>query len=444
MSKGAYQPLGSVVRLIGERSAGLKDPSKPYVGLEHIRPGGGSLVGLGIAEDSVSLNSSFHAGDVLFGKLRPRLRKSVQVSFEGYCSTDILVLRPSELTHPCFAGYLLQTDTVFDEAIRTEEGTKMPRCSWNTLRKLEVFVPTITQQVSITEILGSLDSAIEQTEALMAKMQQVKAGLMHDILTRGILPNGQLRPSREEAPQLYKESPLGWIPMEWERSTLGQCIVGSFQNGLYKSNARYGEVGIPIVRIDSFYDGKISDINRLKRLELTPSEMRLYRLKEGDLLVNRVNSIEYVGKSALVRSVPEPVVFESNIMRCCVDRERVLPDFLVHWLCSSQGRQHLRARAKNAIAQASINQVDVCSLHVSLPCKTEQSRISERLNHSDSTMQAEIEGRDKLLRLRSGLMHDLLTGRVRIPESMLKKAAAAEVAEETFEKKAMKRSAIRR
>ena len=57
---------------------------------------------------------------------------------------------------------------------------------------------------------------IEQTETLIAKYQQIKAGLMHDLFTRGVTPDGKLRPTRAEAPQLYQESPLGWIPKEWE------------------------------------------------------------------------------------------------------------------------------------------------------------------------------------------------------------------------------------
>ena len=81
--------------------------------------------------------------------------------------------------------------------------------------RFEVLIAPEPQQRRIAEILSTLDEAIEQTEALIAKMQQVKAGLMHDLFTRGVTPNGRLRPTREQAPGLYKESPIGWIPREW-------------------------------------------------------------------------------------------------------------------------------------------------------------------------------------------------------------------------------------
>ena len=80
----------------------------------------------------------------------------------------------------------------------------------------EIFIPNPQTQHHVAEILSTIDEAIEQTEALIAKTQQIKAGMMHDLFTRGVTPDGHLRPPHEEAPQLYKESPLGWLPKEWE------------------------------------------------------------------------------------------------------------------------------------------------------------------------------------------------------------------------------------
>lgn len=76
-------------------------------------------------------------------------------------------------------------------------------------------MPPFGEQQRIADILSTIDEAIEQTEALIAKTQQIKAGLIEDLFTRGVSPDGQLRPPYEEAPVIYKESPLGWIPKEW-------------------------------------------------------------------------------------------------------------------------------------------------------------------------------------------------------------------------------------
>ena len=93
MSEQNCQPLETLVSLSTEKVVGNKDKSMPYVGLEHMSSGRSALLAVGSTGDSVSTNNVFRAGDTLFGKLRPQLRKCVRVSFDGYCSTDILVLR---------------------------------------------------------------------------------------------------------------------------------------------------------------------------------------------------------------------------------------------------------------------------------------------------------------------------------------------------------------
>jgi type I restriction enzyme S subunit len=86
----------------------------------------------------------------------------------------------------------------------------------SVIRKL-YSVPVLSKpvQLKITEILATLDTAIEKTESLIAKYQQIKAGLMYDLFTRGVTADGKLRPPRQQAPELYQETSIGWIPQEW-------------------------------------------------------------------------------------------------------------------------------------------------------------------------------------------------------------------------------------
>ena len=139
MSEQNPQPLEMLVSLVTEKVAGDKDNSMPYVGLEHMPSDGSTLLAVGSAGDSVSTNNVFRTGDTLFGKLRPQLRKCVRVSFDGYCSTDILVLRANSGSCSEYGSKLLQSEFVFTEAIRTEEGTKMPRTSWRAVKDVQVF-----------------------------------------------------------------------------------------------------------------------------------------------------------------------------------------------------------------------------------------------------------------------------------------------------------------
>src|SRR2546422_105242 len=82
-------------------------------------------------------------------------------------------------------------------------------------------------------------------------------------------------------------------PKNWPVSPLGELLVSGPQNGLYKHSSSYGK-GTPILRIDAFYDGVITDVRSLKRLEVTQEELSKYQLNDGDIVINRVNSPEYL------------------------------------------------------------------------------------------------------------------------------------------------------
>jgi type I restriction enzyme S subunit len=106
---------------------------------------------------------------------------------------------------------------------------------------------------------------------------------------------------------------------------------------------------------------------------------------------------------------------ESNIMRLSLSRDLILPQYAILALCSPRAMQHFHTRAKNAVAQTSINQEDVQSCRISYPTDlSEQRRIIDAVNRFNARIKTEEACRDKLKLQKRGLMHDLLTGRVRV------------------------------
>ena len=158
-------------------------------------------------------------------------------------------------------------------------------------------------------------------------------------------------------------------PMEWPVEALGDVLSVEPQNGLYKPQSDYVQdgTGIPILRIDAFYDGKVNDFSRLKRLNCTDTERSRYLLMENDIVINRVNSLEYLGKCAWITGLIEPTVFESNMMRFHVDESRIDPCYMTRLLCSTFIYKQILNRAKKAVNQASINQGDVQSFKILVP-----------------------------------------------------------------------------
>jgi len=167
-------------------------------------------------------------------------------------------------------------------------------------------------------------------------------------------------------------------PKSWRTGTLGDLIEGP-ENGLYRPASDYG-TGTPIVRIDSFYDGEITAIEALKRVRLSEDAVAKYALQQDDILINRVNSREFLGKSAVVPTLKEPTVFESNMMRLRVDMQVVHPRYLVSLLQTPYFKRQVLRRTKDAVNQASINQDDVRSFEIRIPPLELQNRFVSLLD----------------------------------------------------------------
>ena len=181
------------------------------------------------------------------------------------------------------------------------------------------------------------------------------------------------------------------------------------QNGLYKPSTDYGE-GTQILRIDSFYDGKISNIKKLKRLNCTPEEIKKYGLNIGEVLINRVNSLEYLGKCGLVETLFEPTVFESNIMRLKLKKSTVNPEYLTSFLCTQFIKNQILQKAKKAVNQASINQADVKSLKILLPPIQLQNNYSFIIKQIERTKQSQKQSSLEINNLFDALMQKAFTG----------------------------------
>lgn len=167
-------------------------------------------------------------------------------------------------------------------------------------------------------------------------------------------------------------------PKQFPCVLLGSIMTVMPQNGLYKPQSAYvqDKFGTPILRIDGFYNGKVTDFNNLKRLCCTDFEKERYLLVENDIVINRVNSIEYLGKCARISGLQEDTVFESNMMRFHLDDSKVNSIYITTVLCSQYIYRQILTRAKKAVNQASINQGDVQSLNVVVPPLSLQNQFA--------------------------------------------------------------------
>lgn len=193
---------------------------------------------------------------------------------------------------------------------------------------------------------------------------------------------------------------------DWPVCTLKELVSIEPQNGLYKPQSAYVQdgSGFPIVRIDAFYDGRITNFSALKRLECSESEVQRYLLQENDIVINRVNSIEYLGKCAHIKGLLEETVFESNMMRLHLDDTVMNAVFATKLLCSQYIYKQIMVRAKKAVNQASINQQDVLSFRMFVPPLELQEQFAAFVEQADKSKVAVQKALDETQLLFDSLM----------------------------------------
>lgn len=335
-------------------------------------------------------------------------------------NSGIFLLRCSDGTYDHRFLYHLLNSPVFEKFLRQNlSGSTINHLYQNVFERFLFPIPKIKLQRRIAKILSTLDEAIEQTEALIAKMQQVKAGLMHDLFTRGVTPDGRLRPTREQAPELYKESPLGWIPKEWDCLTVDQLLAktacpmrsGPFGSALLKDELV--EEGIPLLGIDNILAERfVPNFHRFVS-ERKFQELIRYSVFPRNVIITIMGT---VGRCCVVPDDITKALSSKHLWTMTFDTERVLPELVCWQLNHASWVKDWFARHSQGAVMEAIQSSTLRTLKLPVPAMEEQKRILDCYLECFLRIEAEDEHLAKLRQQKTGLMHDLLAGRVRVPE----------------------------
>ncbi|EIS3742616.1 restriction endonuclease subunit S [Aeromonas hydrophila] len=277
---------------------------------------------------------------------------------------------------------------------------------------LELQVKTYLErsvQTQIASILKSVDQQIALTLSQIEKMTLLKKGMMADLFSRGIDPTtGHLRPSFHDAPEFYYHTPLGPAPKGWEYGLLKR-FVRAAEYGI-STSLNEDVTGIPVLRMNNIQNNRF-DVTDLKYTK-DPDAYRL-RLKKGDVLYNRTNSMEHVGKTAVWREELDECSFASYLVRLNLHEDLLKPEYFAHWMSQESSQNALRAFATPAVQQVNINPTNLQRVEICCPSDPhEQDLIVERIDALDDNIAAESANLIKLQDQKAGLMRDLLTGMV--------------------------------
>lgn len=289
--------------------------------------------------------------------------------------------------------------------------TTVKHLSIKDIVKAESKLPCIVAQRKIGKILSTIDQTIEKTEALIAKYQLIKAGLMHDLFTRGIGVDGKLRPPRAQAPELYYETEIGWIPKDWEVKNCGDAfeIDSGITLGLHrrpKNNAR------PYLRVANVHKEKIK-MQDISYLEADCQDNERYALKSFDLLIVEGHaSVQQIGRCAIVDNNAEGMLFQNHLFR--LKAQDTLAYFGMYMLNSYIARQYWESNCSTSSGLNTINKTMLRNMPVLIPHLEEQEVIVEKIDTIVRKIDNEQQFCHKLNSKKQGLMHDLLTGKITV------------------------------
>ena len=342
------------------------------------------------------------SGDVLISVRAPV--GAVNIADQSYCIGRGLAAIRVRGVEPSLAAHLIASQAA--ALRRVAQGTTFEAISKKDLVALKLRMPPLDELPVIAQILNTLDTAISETEALIDKLKAVKQGLLHDLLTRGIDANGQLRPPQSEAPQLYKESPLGWIPREWEVLRLDTVAARGSGHTPSKDVLSYWNGGVKWVsladshRLDQIYIHETD--KEISELGIANSSAVLH--PEGTVILSRDAGI---GKSAILGC--DMAVSQHFMAWRCGEKLNNL--FLYFYL------QREKPKFEAIAIGSTIKTIGLPffkSYEVAVPPRREQDQAAAILMETEQDLAAHDAELEKLRQQKIGLMDDLLTGRVRV------------------------------
>lgn len=356
--------FGDIAQNIAVRIDPAEATTDVYVGLEHLDPETLHLRQWGHPSDVTGQKLVFKKGDVIFGRRRAYQRKLAVAEFDGICSAHAMVVRAKpEMILPEFLPFFLQSDMFMERAIEISVGSLSPTINWKTLRIQEFPLPPIKEQKRIAEILWAADEAYSQQGNSYNNLLSMKRAMLNRLMIKGIRQSNT------------QHTRFGHIPINWEVKTV-EDVTSVCQYGLSIPLHESGQY--PILRMMNYDDGRIV-ANDLKYVDLSVSDFNSFKLSNKDILFNRTNSADLVGKVGIF-DLEGDYVFASYLVRLRADLNKILPEYLNFYLNSDIGQNRLIAYATPGVSQTNISAGNLKKVLIPVPPLEEQHEIVQILS----------------------------------------------------------------
>jgi len=378
--------LGGLVDVVSDSVSPVDANGMPYVGLDAIAPGTTRIDQVGSVEGLRSSVKRFAAGDVLYSRLRPYLNKVWIAEFDGVASGEFLVLR-GPLIDEGFLLHLLAQPRFVRFASSVSEGTHRPRVRWAQMAKYELLLPPLAEQRRIVAAIEEQFSRLEAAETILRQTQQ-----RLDALVRVTIADATTG--------------------AWSVVRLGEVTESQIYGS--GSKAESDANGVPMLAMGNIQDGHLV-FDNLKYLDESHPDVAKYTLRRGDLLFNRTNSPELVGKTAVFKGGVERAIFASYLIRV-----RFGPDCDPDWaslvINGPVGRAWAASVRTQQVGQANVNGTKLANFPLPLPPLDEQRRlvawVEQQLSVIDAMRAAVEAAQRRSAALRRSILELAFTGKL--------------------------------
>ena len=356
--------------------------------LEHLEKNSGRIIGEIDARTQNSTKNIFKAGDVLFGKLRPYLRKFGLPKFNGVCSSEIWVfVSNTDLITNKYLFFSLQTEGFINSACKTT-GTKMPRADWNFVQNIYIALPPLPEQKAIASLLEKWDTAIEKTEALIAAKEKRFKWLLKTLIS-----------DQQDNPE--------WRQVELVDAC--EVIVSPVDKKTVD-----GELPVKLCNYtDVYYNNAIDSKIDFMAATAKPREIEKFSIIPDDVIITKDSETpDDIGVPAYVKETIDDLLcgYHLTILR---PKKLTIGKYMCYALTSPRVKYDFY-RFANGITRFGLTKESYQKIKIPLPPPTEQKRIANILDTAEKEVEFLKQLTEQYRTQKRGLMQKLLTGKWKI------------------------------
>ncbi len=362
--------FGDIAKHISKRVEPSETDLEIYVGLEHLDPDSLKIKRHGVPSDVEGQKLLVKKGQIIFGKRRAYQRKVAVADWDCICSAHAMVLEANpKHVIPEFLPFFMQSDVFMNRAVAISEGSLSPTIKWKVLAEQKFLFPNLEQQPRLLTLLKRAERALRSSESIVKQLLETKTATAYSLMLEG---------------NWYRElfgQDRASIPEGWKLLAVGD-VLNDTQYGLSDSLEAHGSY--PVLRMMNITNGYV-DPNDLKYLDWPKEEADKYILNYGDIVFNRTNSMEWVGRTGIFE-LDGDYLFASYLIRLVANEKKLTPYYLTQYLNLPLIQYRLKAYATPGVSQANINPGSLKSLPILVPPLKRVKEIEKVLREFDNEL----------------------------------------------------------